>query len=319
LLLLDFWFSYLNNHDTLIQDLTKLTGKIDLVLNLCDEGYLNDPRKELHVPAILESLGIPYSGGGPQCLAFCYDKSLVRGIAQEMGIPVPKALFVKPEDLTFELGFDFPVIVKPDLGDSSFGITAHSVANSAEQLLNAILEIRQKFGYEKPLLVEEFLSGKDISIGIIGTPPNSYTILPITEEDYSAVPDDLPKICGYEAKWCPDSPYWGIKSIPALLPDETQNAVIKWCVELSERLECRDYVRLDWRLDEEGNPRLLEVNPNPGWCWDGHLAKMAGHMGMSYSEMLLGIIRAAEDRMGAETEFSKRAPKPAEETPAAVV
>lgn len=299
-------FSYLSNHDTLIQDLMKYAGKVDLVLNLCDEGFCNDPRKELHVPAVLDSLGIPYTGGGPQCLAFCYDKSLVRGIAKEMGIPVPKALFVKPEDLTFELSFDFPVIVKPDLGDSSFGITARSVATSAEELLNAILEIRQKFGYERPLLVEEFLSGKDISVGIIGTPPNSYIVLPITEEDYSEVPDDLPKICGYEAKWCPDSPYWKIRSIPAVLPVETEKSVIKWCVELSERLECRDYVRLDWRLDDEGNPKLLEVNPNPGWCWDGHLAKMAAHMGTSYSEMLHAIIRAAEERSGFDREDSRR-------------
>ncbi|MBU1628299.1 methyltransferase domain-containing protein, partial [bacterium] len=91
-------FVYLNNHDTLIQDLIKHKGKVDFVLNLCDEGYNNDPRKELHVPAMLEEMGMPYTGGGPQCLAYCYDKSLVRGIAKEMDIPVPDAFFIKPED-----------------------------------------------------------------------------------------------------------------------------------------------------------------------------------------------------------------------------
>jgi D-alanine-D-alanine ligase len=107
-------FIYLQRHDTLIQDLSKLMGKIDLVFNLCDEGYNNDPRKELYIPTILESMGFHYSGSGPQCLAYCYDKSLVRGIAKEMGIPVPEAYFIKPEDSTFELSFDFPVIVKPN-------------------------------------------------------------------------------------------------------------------------------------------------------------------------------------------------------------
>jgi D-alanine-D-alanine ligase len=280
----------------------KLSGKIELVFNLCDEGFDNDARKEPHVSSILEMLGIPYTGAGPQCLAYCYDKSLVRGIAKEMGIPVPEAFFIKPEDTTFELPFGFPVIVKPNFGDSSFGITQRSVAYTFEELLNAISEIREKFGYEKPILVEEFLPGKDLSVGIIGNAPSSYTVLPITEEDYSEIPDDLPRICGYEAKWSPDSPYWKIKSVPANLPEETEKSIVEWCLRLFERLECRDYARLDWRLDTDGNPKLLEVNPNPGWCWDGHLAKMAKIMSLSYSEMLMFILQEAEQRLGIQAE-----------------
>ena len=291
-------FKYLDNHDTLIHDLKKMNGKIDLVMNLCDEGYRNDPRQELHVPALLEQLDLPYTGAGPQCLAYCYDKSLVRGIAKEMKIPVPRAFFVKPEDTAFELPFSFPVIIKPNFGDSSFGITQRSVASSLEEALNAISEIRYKFGYDKPILVEEFLTGNDISVGIIGNPLEGYTVLPVSEEDYSAVPDHLPRICGYEAKWRPDSPYWKVKSVPAYLPEDVEKSVVEWCLSLFERLECRDYSRFDWRLDGEGNPKLLEVNPNPGWCWDGHLAKMAGFAAISYREMLEAILSAAENRLG---------------------
>ena len=292
-----YQFLYLDNHNTLIQELMKMKGKIDFVFNLCDEGYNNDPRKELHVPALLESLEIPYTGSGPQCIAYCYDKSLVRGIAKEMEITVPEAFFIKPEDITFELPFGFPVIVKPNFGDSSFGITQRSVTNSIEELVNAISEIREKFGYNKPILVEDFLTGKDLSMGIIGNPPESYNVLPIIEEDYSSLPEGFPRICGYEAKWIPDSPYWNIKSIRADLPRDTEQSIIEWCIKLFERLECRDYVRFDWRLDSEGNPRLLEVNPNPGWCWDGHLAKMAKIGGMSYAEMIETILRAVEQRL----------------------
>jgi D-alanine-D-alanine ligase len=291
-------YTYLNNHDTIFYDLVKLNTKTDFVLNLCDEGYNNDPRKELHVPAILEVLGVPYTGSGPQCLAFCYDKSLIRGIAKEMEIPVPEAFFIRSEDSTFELPFGFPVIVKPNFGDSSFGITQRSVAGSVEELVNAISEIREKLGYDKPIIVEEFLTGKDITVGIIGNPPESYTVLPIIEEDYSALPSELPRICGYEAKWLPDSPYWNIRSIPAELPDETEKYVVECCLKLFERLECRDYCRFDWRLTATGTPKLLEVNPNPGWCWDGHLAKMSKFAGMSYSELLGTILRAAEERLG---------------------
>ncbi|MGQ9721289.1 MAG: methyltransferase domain-containing protein [Candidatus Jordarchaeum sp.] len=291
-------FIYLSNHDTLIQDLIKLKPKIDYVFNLCDEGFGNDPRKELHIPALLEELQIPYTGSGPQALAHCYDKSLVRGMANEMGIPVPDAILIKPEDKTVDLTFSFPALVKPNFGDSSFGITQRCVVNSSEELLNAVSEIREKFGYNKPILVEEFLSGKDISVGIIGNAPESYTVLPITEEDYSCLPEGCPHICGYEAKWLPDSPYWNIKSIPAELPPETRNLIIKGCLVLFERLEIRDYCRFDWRFDARGNPKLLEVNPNPGWCWDGHLAKMSKFAGMSYAEMLEAIIKAAEQRLG---------------------
>ncbi len=120
-------FTYLTNHDTLVSDLLKLNGRIDYVFNLCDEGYTNNPRKELHIPALLEMLGIPYTGAGPQCLAYCYDKSLVRGIAKEMEIPVADAWFIRPDTSSVDLPFDFPVIVKPNFGDSSFGITARCV------------------------------------------------------------------------------------------------------------------------------------------------------------------------------------------------
>lgn len=299
-------FMYLDNHDTLIQDLAKLKKKVNLVFNLCDEGFYNNARDELHIPSLLEILGLPYTGSGPQCLAFCYDKSLVRGIAKEMGISVPEAIFIKPEDSAYELPFAFPVIVKPNFGDSSFGITQRSVATNINELVNALSEIREKFGYDKPVLVEEFLSGKDLSVGIIGNPPEDYTVFPIIEEDYSMLPDGLPRICGYEAKWLPDSPYWDIKSIPAELPEETKRLIIEWCLKLFERLECKDYCRFDWRLDAEGNPRLLEVNPNPGWCWDGHLAKMAKIANMSYAEMLKNILRAVSMRFGIKIANEKR-------------
>ncbi|MFH1352111.1 MAG: methyltransferase domain-containing protein [bacterium] len=293
-------FGYLVNHNKLIYDLTKLKGKTDFVFNLCDEGFMNDARKELHIPALLEEIGIPYTGAGPQCLAYCYDKSLVRGIAKEMSIPVPQAFFIKPEDSIYEISISFPVIVKPNLGDSSFGITQKSVANNLDELISAISEMREKFGYDKPILVEEFLTGSDLTVGIIGNPPESYTILPIIEEDYSELPDGLPKICGYEAKWRPDSPYAVLKSVPADIPEETKKSIEEWCVGLFERLECRDYARFDWRLNSEGVPKLLEANPNPGWCWDGHLAKMANLAGMSYNNMLETILLAAQKRISGE-------------------
>jgi len=292
-----YQFTYLDQHRTLLHDLLRMRRKIDLVFNLCDEGFNNDARQELHVPALLDILGIPYTGSGPQCLAYCYDKSLVRGIAKELNIPVPRAFLIKPEDFTFKLPFSFPVLIKPNFGDSSFGITQKSVATNLDDFVEAVSEIRNKFGYDKPILVEEFLPGKDLSLGVIGNPPESYQVLPISEEDYSALPPGLPPICGYEAKWLPDSPYSKVRSLPVELPEETEKTIIESSLKLFERLECQDYARFDWRLDSEGQPRLLEVNPNPGWCWDGHLAKMSHFAGIPYPKMLEAILKAAICRL----------------------
>ncbi len=292
-------FIYLNNHDTLISDLMKLKPKIDFVFNLCDEGFNNEPTKELHVPALLEMLNIPYTGSNPQCLAYCYDKSLIRGIAKEMGIPVPKGVLVTPGESVLKLPFNFPAIVKPNFGDSSFGITKKSVVYTTDELIKTLSEIRDKFGYDKPVLIEEFLTGSDLSLGIIGNLSGNYQILPIIEEDYSELPEGLPRICGYEAKWLPDSPYWNNTSKPILLDDETERIIVEGSVKLWERLNVNDYCRFDWRLDDKGKPKLLEVNPNPGWCWDGHLAKMAKIKTISYSGMLNMILDSAKERFEA--------------------
>lgn len=291
-------FSYLDDHDRLFDTLREKRADIDFVFNLCDEGFNNEALKELHVPALLEMLGMDYTGGDPQCLAYCYDKSLVRGIATEMDIPVPKAFMVSPEQVAFiALPLDFPVIVKPNFGDSSVGITADSVCYDVEQLEQAISRAREAGGYDRPVLVEEYLTGMDISVGIIGNPPDNYTVLPIIEEDYSALPAGLPRICGYEAKWDTESPYFtAVRSIPAELPQATSEFLSASCIRLFQRLGCRDYARFDWRLDANGTPRLLEANPNPGWCWDGHLARMAELAGLSYADMLGSVLLACAER-----------------------
>ena len=297
-------YVYLNNHKTLLNDLADLKNRIHLAFNLCDEGYNNNPRHELHIPAILEMLGIPYTGAGPQCLSSCYDKSLVRGIAKELGINVPSALIIRSDDSIFDLPTSFPLIIKPNFGDSSFGITASSIVNNGSQLLTAVGEIRKQFGYDKTIIAEDFLRGMDLTFGAIGNNAANFNILPILEEDYSSLPSHLPKICGYEAKWCPDSPYWQLTSRIAQLQDETRDQIISWSMALAERLECKDYYRIDWRLDEQGSPHLLEVNPNPGWCWDGHLAKMCREADISYEEMIRMILLAAEARYYPASESS---------------
>lgn len=293
--LTDYQFSFLDNHDSLLADLR--ADRPDFVFNLCDEGFDNDAFKELHVPAMLELQGIPYSGAGPAALGLCYNKSLVRSIAETMGVPVPLETYVDPGDQSATLPSVWPALVKPTYGDSSVGISQDSVVDSPESLIGRIESMRTQFP-GVPLLIQEFLSGNEYSIGLIGNPGQGFHFLPPLEVDYSELHPELPKILGYESKWLPNSPYWTqIKYHEATsLDEESIRRLNDYSGALFERLGCRDYARIDFRADADGVIKLLEVNPNPGWCWDGKFNFMAGYAGLRYADMLQLVIEAAQAR-----------------------
>jgi D-alanine-D-alanine ligase len=118
-------FKFLCSHDTLIDDLRRLKrdNQCDLVLQLCDEGWMNNSRMELHVTALLEMIDLPYTGVGPKTIGITYDKQGVLKIAESIGVPVPKSVYIEEgEDCDpIKLGLEFPVIVKPNSTDGSFG------------------------------------------------------------------------------------------------------------------------------------------------------------------------------------------------------
>jgi D-alanine-D-alanine ligase len=289
-------FRYLDNHGTLERDLSEL--RTDLVFNLCDEGWNNDPFKELHVPALLEVQGIGYTGAGPSALAACYDKGLVRAVAHALDVPVPLESYVRPGDQGATLPSVFPAILKPNQGDSSQGITKDSVVTNEKALLDYLDRLRAEFP-KRGVLVQEFLTGAEYSVGLVGNADQGLRALPILEVDYSRLDARLPRILGYESKWEPDSPYWTqIKYREATLADQKQQQLIDHSSRLFERLGCRDYARFDFRADQKGEIKLLEVNPNPGWCWDGKVNIMAGFQGMRYAELLSQILQAAVERLG---------------------
>jgi D-alanine-D-alanine ligase len=287
-------FHFLDRHASLLTELR--TNPPQFVLNLCDEGYNNDAFQELHVPAMLEMLGIPCSGAGPTCLGICYNKSLVRSCAEALEVPVPLESFFNPDDQSATLPSVFPALVKPNFGDSSIGITQQAVVRNPVELI-AYLEKLQDTLPGIPLLVQEFLSGTEYSVGIIGN-PGDFRFLPVLEVDYSGLPKGLVPILGYESKWEPDSPYWNsVQYEEAKIDAETTRQLYDWSSVLFERLGCRDYARFDYRTGSDGTIKLLEVNPNPGWCWDGKLNLMAGFDGLRYADLLQMILEAAQQRV----------------------
>jgi len=291
-----YTFRYLDNHKTLQRDLGEL--RTDLVFNLCDEGFNNDPFKELHVPAMLEALGLPYTGGAPSALAACYDKGLVRAVAMTLDVPVPLETYVRPGDQGATLPSVFPAILKPNTGDSSQGITKDAVVSNEKALLDYLDKLRGEFP-RRSVLVQEFLTGAEFSVGLVGNPDQGLRALPILEVDYTKLDAALPRILGYESKWEPDSPYWRqIRYVETQLPEVAQQQLVEHSARLFERLGCRDYARFDFRADARGELKLLEVNPNPGWCWDGKMNLMAAFQGMRYSDLLGQILQAAVERLG---------------------
>jgi len=292
-----YTFAYLSNHASLMASLRNHPPQF--VVNLCDEGFNNDAFLELHVPALLDMLGIPYSGAGPACLGLCYNKAIVRAIASSLDIPVPLETFFSPGDQAATLPSVFPALLKPNFGDSSIGITKDAVVHSPEDLLGYLEMLREDFP-GCPLLVQEFLPGTEYSVGIIGNPGLSYHILPPLEVDYSELDPDLPQILGYESKWLPDSAYWTqVKYREAEIDEETRRKLFDYSNLLFERTACRDYARFDFRADARGRIKLLEVNPNPGWCWDGKFNFMAGFEGLRYADMLRMVLEAAQERIAA--------------------
>lgn len=289
-----FKFHYLNDHANLLAKLVKSPPKF--VFNLCDEGLFNKATFELHLPAILEYLNIPYSGAGPGTLALCYDKAKIRAIAASMDIPVPLETYFNPMDQSANIPSAFPAILKPCCGDSSIGITQKAVVHNARDLIQYIDFLREILP-NTPVLVQEFLDGREFSVGILGNPPN-LEVLPIIMVDYSSLPSHLPKILGYESKWDPKSEYWkDIRYIEADINEDLKTDLINYSKALFERTECRDYARFDFRCDAYGTPKLLEVNPNPGWCWDGKLNLMAKMSNISYPDLLNRILNHAIERI----------------------
>jgi D-alanine-D-alanine ligase len=213
----------------------------------------------------------------------------------QLDIPVPLETYVGSADQTATLPSIFPAILKPNFGDSSIGITKDAVVHSAEELIVYLNELKNLLP-NIPILVQEYLTGPEYSVAVIGNSGN-YTVLPILEVDYSGLPANLPPILGYESKWLPDSPYWNnIKYKEAVLKEDVYAQLVNNSILLFERLECRDYARFDFREDDQKNIKLLEVNPNPGWCWDGKMNLMAGFKGLTYDQFLDLILKAAIER-----------------------
>lgn len=265
--------------------------KPDFVFNIA-EGIRGESR-ESHIPAMLELLGIPYSGSGVATLAITLDKRRSKEVVGYWGIPTPKFCLLASEEQSLG-GLNFPLLVKPNAEGSSKGIMKDAFVENEKDAKKIIKRIFQEYG--QSALVEEYLPGREFTVSILGNDPPR--VLPVLEIDFGGLPDDLPKFDSYEVKWywdAPDNKHDGI-ICPAKLDKELEECLKDTALWAYEVLDCRDFSRIDLRLDADSVPNVIDVNALPGLIpdpkWNSRFPKSAYACGMTYEELIAEILNA---------------------------
>ncbi|HLR35553.1 MAG TPA: ATP-grasp domain-containing protein [Tissierellales bacterium] len=266
--------------------------KVDLVFNLCNGIRGNSRLSQL--PAMLESAGIPYTSSSPLGHGLAQDKIYSGLIFKKLGIPTPNFIYVYNIDEIKDLEFNFPVLVKPKNEGSSRGIHEDSLVFNKESLIKIIGE--QLKTYNPPIMITKYIEGKEFTVGVMGNSDN-ISVLPILEIDFSNIPNHLNKFYSFEVKvhYGEQTKYY----VPARIKKETENNIKKMAVKAYKALNMRDYARIDFRLNEDNIPYVLEINSLPG-LMKGHsdLCKMAGAAGLNYDGLVMKIVNNAVKRYG---------------------
>ncbi len=272
-------------------------ARVDIVFNIA-EG-LGGKNREALVPAICEFYGIPYSGSDPLALALCLDKGRTKEVLSHHGIPTAPFVVVESADDDVALALDLPLFVKPVHEGSSKGITERSFCQTREELRSQVAFLIET--YAQPVVVEQYLPGAEFTCAVLGNGPSAY-VLPIVGMNFDALPPGAVPVYGFEAKWVwdrPDAPL-EIFDCPARIPEALQRSIERVTLRAYRALACRDWSRIDIRLDAQGVPNVVEVNPLPGILPDPSdnscFPKAARAAGISYEELIQTVLTLAAER-----------------------
>ena len=283
----------------------------DIVFNMA-EG-LTGQNRESHVPAICEFFGVPYSGSDPFTLSLCLHKARTKQMLQFYGIPT--APFVLVDSLAETKAVKkanllrYPLFAKPVQEGSSKGITERNYIRDGDELLACVSELLEV--YEQPVLLEEFLPGAEFTCGIIGNGREA-RVLPLVGIRFEALPDGALPIYGFEAKWIWDTPERPLQMFecPARVDDSLRAAIEAVTLRAYSALGCRDWSRVDVRLDAKGIPNIVEINPLPGILPNPEdnscLPKAARAAGMGYDDLIQSCLLAAAKRQGVRIGRTRR-------------
>lgn len=260
--------------------------KVEMVFNLC-ETLDEDPCFAGHPAAVLELLGIPFSGSPSMAIMLTTDKLMTKRLLKAMGIMTPNYLVYDNMSPFYPAVLRFPVIVKPRFEDASIGIDQESIFEDEIELGKELKESFNRFG---TLLVEEYVAGREFNISLFGYP--SPKVLPIAEIDFSTLSKELYPIAGYRAKWEKASFEYRntSRSFPQGLPHMMLSELERKALECFRLLMLRDYGRVDMRIDDREQIHVLEVNANPCLSPDAGFVAAVEHAGMKYPEMVRQLV-----------------------------
>ncbi len=254
---------------------------------------------EYCIAGVFQLLGYNITGNIPSCLGNCLNKERTKNILSSHGIDTPDFITVKFSTKLIKENFNlrFPVILKLLNEDASIGISEFSVVDDFEKL-NKQLSFLQKM-YKQDVIIEEYIDGRELNVAILGD-----SVLPISEIEFKTLPDGLPKIVTYDGKWMADSVYYeNTKPVcPAKLNQTLKKRIEETALRAYEVMGCRDYARVDMRLDKNNVPFVIEVNPNPDISTDSGFARAASASGLSYPDLLAKIAEFALIRKRNDTQ-----------------
>jgi len=284
----------LNIKDNLQLLLSTLEEKKPNVIFNFVEIYKDNPRFEMNIVGMYELLGIPYTGAPALSLANCQNKILAKRLLSSSGIRIPKFFIVTEKSPRYTHKLKYPLLVKPPFEDASVGIENESIVSNSKQLGERIEYVLKYFA--PPVLVEEFIEGRELNVAVMGD--RRLRVLPISEIDFSKMPDHLHNIVSYQAKWDPhhESYHKTIPICPAQLPPKIEVRAKEIAFKAFKVMGCRDYARVDMRLSKENKLYVLEVNPNPDLTEGAGFMRSAEHAGMTYGQALKRIVKYALSR-----------------------
>lgn len=264
----------------------------DIVFNMA-EGLRGESR-ESYIPALCDALGIPYTGSGVLTLAISLDKAMAKRVFAFEGVPTPPFRVIKPGDDIDAGDLRYPLFVKPLREGSSMGISERSRVEDYEQLRDAVLAVHH--GYRQPALVEEFLTGREFTVGILGNAEPEY--FPIMEINYSAAPEGHDVYSRqFKAEWFT----WNYYVCPAELSEVERRRLQETALAAYRAIGCRDFGRVDIRYDRDGMPCVLEINPIPGLSPGfSDYPRMAEVGGYSHAALVNAVLDTAIARYSIE-------------------
>jgi len=273
----------------------KIQGSnLDFVMNLCEAIY-NSPLLKSHSAALFDMLQLPYTGSNPGTLSLSLDKIKVKKILEYHDIPTPDWDYVESMDDAISNELEYPLIVKPANSDNFFGINNQSVVTNEKDLKKQLRIIIEDF--KRPALIEEYIEGTEIDVSLIGN-EEDVEVLPLVRSTFDKVPKDHWHIYSSDL-WDEENKHILDKikvEKPAKINKKLETLISEMALDVYNIFDCHDYGKIEFRVDKEGNPYVIELNPNPQLEKDNFIAISAKLAGYSYEDLIEKILWLAIQR-----------------------